>query len=339
MLDAVTATGAGSAVDSLQYNCFSFFINASSVTTGGTVKIQGLTPAGDWVDISTTAITADGDTLAQKDGAYLQVRANLTARTDGTYTVGMVAKEGRINEAATIVSTTDLVSFWKLDEASGTRVDSFGSNDLTDNNTVGQATSLTGVPYTDGADFERTNSEYLSIADGTQSGLSPLPTDFTVSAWVKLESIPASTSLIVAAQDDYGTGTAADRSWVLVYNTATSRFQFYLFGGASFSVATANNFGAASTATWYCVCATYDSTAQQTAIQVDAGTADTASHTIGTNNSTAPVAVGGRFNNTAFDSGSAFDGVVQSLSYWSRVLSDAEITALANPSNPFYDQF
>jgi hypothetical protein len=100
LLDAVTATGAGSAVDSLQYNCFSFFINASSVTTGGTVKIQGLTPVGDWVDISTTTVTADGDTLVQKNGAYLQVRANLTARTDGTYYVGMVAKEGRINEAA-----------------------------------------------------------------------------------------------------------------------------------------------------------------------------------------------------------------------------------------------
>src|SRR6056300_304684 len=54
-----------------------------------------------------------------------------------------------------VVSTTDLVSFWKLDEASGTRVDAFGSNDLTDNNTVGQGT---GTVYANAADFERSNS-------------------------------------------------------------------------------------------------------------------------------------------------------------------------------------
>jgi hypothetical protein len=99
LLNAVTSTGAGSGVDALEYNCFAFFINAASVTTGGTVKIQGLTPANDWVDINETTVSADGDTLVQKDGAYLQVRANLTARTDGTFTVSMVAKEGKINES------------------------------------------------------------------------------------------------------------------------------------------------------------------------------------------------------------------------------------------------
>ena len=34
---------------------------------------------------------------------------------------------------------TNLVSWWDLEEASGARVDSHGSNDLTDNNTVGRA--------------------------------------------------------------------------------------------------------------------------------------------------------------------------------------------------------
>ena len=32
---------------------------------------------------------------------------------------------------------TSLISYWKLDETSGTRVDVVSGNDLTDNNTVG----------------------------------------------------------------------------------------------------------------------------------------------------------------------------------------------------------
>lgn len=95
LLAGVTTTGASSGVESLDWDRFSFFINAASVTTGGTVKIQTLSPAGDWVDLSTTTVSADGDTLVEKAGAYLQVRANVTARTDGTYTVSMVARGSR----------------------------------------------------------------------------------------------------------------------------------------------------------------------------------------------------------------------------------------------------
>lgn len=82
---------------------------------------------------------------------------------------------------------TNLVSYWNLDEASGTREDSHGANDLTDNNTVLAATGI----INDGADFERTNTEYLSIADGSQTGLD-LTNDFTFALWAKFESVPAS---------------------------------------------------------------------------------------------------------------------------------------------------
>ncbi len=40
--------------------------------------------------------------------------------------------------------TDNLSAYWKLDEASGTRVDSAGSNDLTSNNSVGQAVGKLG---------------------------------------------------------------------------------------------------------------------------------------------------------------------------------------------------
>ncbi len=50
------------------------------------------------------------------------------------------------------------VAHWPLDETSGTRADSVGSNDLTDNNTVLSATGMFG----NAADFEATSNEWLS---------------------------------------------------------------------------------------------------------------------------------------------------------------------------------
>jgi hypothetical protein len=52
-----------------------------------------------------------------------------------------------------------LVSYWKLDETSGTRYDSRGDNDLTDNNSVGYSTTAI---LGNAADFIASNSEYLS---------------------------------------------------------------------------------------------------------------------------------------------------------------------------------
>lgn len=87
---------------------------------------------------------------------------------------------------------TNLISYWKLDEASGTREDAKGTNDLTDNNTVGAATGI----INDGADFEASNSEYLSIADGSQTGLD-ITTDISLSLWVKFESLPTGGGVMV----------------------------------------------------------------------------------------------------------------------------------------------
>jgi hypothetical protein len=54
----------------------------------------------------------------------------------------------------------DLVSYWKLDEVSGNRADSVGSNTLTDNNTVGSAAGMSGLA----ASFVAANTESLSFS-------------------------------------------------------------------------------------------------------------------------------------------------------------------------------
>ena len=89
-----------------------------------------------------------------------------------------------IKNDATLVAS--LISYWKLDETTGTRVDAHASNDLTQINTV---TSATGI-INNGADFEASNFEYLTITDAAQSGLD-ISGDHFVSFWASAESLPA----------------------------------------------------------------------------------------------------------------------------------------------------
>jgi hypothetical protein len=66
-----------------------------------------------------------------------------------------------------------------MEEASGTRKDSHGGNDLTDNNTVGSAAGKIG----NAANFVRTNSEYFTT--GSTITLAD-DTTWSVSAWINI---------------------------------------------------------------------------------------------------------------------------------------------------------
>ena len=96
--------------------------------------------------------------------------------------------------------TDNFIAFWKLGEASGTRVDSIGSNDLTDNNTVTQAAGKIG----NCAQFTAANSEYLSIADN--AALSTGDIDFSIVFWVYFDSTPSFADVIAkwaAGEQEY----------------------------------------------------------------------------------------------------------------------------------------
>lgn len=85
---------------------------------------------------------------------------------------------------------TNLNAYYTMEETSGTRLDSTtNNNDLTDNNTV---TAGTGI-IDNGADFEATNSEYLSIADNASLSFTG---DFSASFWVNPEDISIEPVLI-----------------------------------------------------------------------------------------------------------------------------------------------
>ena len=104
LLDAVTSTGASTDVYTLDKNGITIEITASSVSTGGTIKIQGTSDNTNYGDLGVDDNTG---TISQSitidaDGTYYYevvnassvkyMRANLSSRTDGTYTVKMTGR-------------------------------------------------------------------------------------------------------------------------------------------------------------------------------------------------------------------------------------------------------
>lgn len=88
-LSAVTSTGAGTAVDlgvAIQQPVMA--VLASAVTTGGTIVLQGSLDNTNWYTIASGTISANGTTVvaATTPTPARYLRANLTVRTDGTYT-------------------------------------------------------------------------------------------------------------------------------------------------------------------------------------------------------------------------------------------------------------
>lgn len=84
-----------------------------------------------------------------------------------------------------------LTSRWLLNEASGTRADSVGSNTLADTTTVPSGTGYTnlvsGADFTTAAHFQDSGNERLQITDGSQSGLD-FTTAFTLAFLFKADS-------------------------------------------------------------------------------------------------------------------------------------------------------
>jgi hypothetical protein len=216
--------------------------------------------------------------------------------------------------------TDNLIAFWGLEEASGTRNDAHGSNHLIDNNTVGSATGRVGTC----ANFDRFTDEHLSIVDN--AALSTGDIDFTICAWVKLDTKTGSE--VIVAKDDFGT---SNREYLLFWDSSTDRFYFRVSpdgGSGSLGTVIANSFGAPASGSWNFVRAWHDASANTINIQVNDGTIDSVSHTTGVFNSAAAFTVGCHLN-----SGSTtnhFDGMLDQIGFWKRVLTGAESTKLYN---------
>lgn len=205
--------------------------------------------------------------------------------------------------------TTGLQAYWKLDEASGTRADSSGNgNTLTDNNTVASVAQSYWNTETS-ADFETSNSEYLSITDGAQTGLD-LTSGFSFACWIKLESLTPTRQVIISKHNAVSAG--------YLFEYATAGFRLYVnstpIQGATTPVA----------GKWYHVACTWDSTTKVACIYLD-GNIDA----IGTINVTLADGTDAVEIGRLSDSTEYLDGLLKDLAAWSVILTPAQIKSLA----------
>lgn len=215
--------------------------------------------------------------------------------------------------------TDNLVSYWKLDESSGNAADSVSSNTLTNNNTITYSTGK----INNGASLQSASNQYFSISDAAQSGLEP--TDMSISAWIKVTSDTGNDPVIVSKDVD-----TAGRQYDFQFDSATDCIALAVFSNNA-SVTQLKGTTALSTGTWYHVATTYDYVSDGNSIIVLYlnGTIDGSTNTAKgpIQAGTAFFGVGGRAYSGAL---SPFNGTIDEVGFWSRVLTSSEIGTLYN---------
>ncbi|MCP4536695.1 MAG: PKD domain-containing protein, partial [Chloroflexi bacterium] len=220
-----------------------------------------------------------------------------------------------------------LQGHWRLDEESGTRYDnSSHSNNLTDHNTVGSTMGQVGLA----GDFERSNSERLSIDHSVQNGLN-ITGSLTLVGWIKPEIVDQ--YMIMAAKYEWGVDNRAYR--FDVRPTGQMALIISPNGQTSSDYSLVANAGLVP-GTWYHVAGVFDAQMQTLSIYLDGELASSRSVNYDhINSSTAPFMLGANMQNGSVTQ--YFDGVLDEWRVYDRVLSQAEIHSLMSPNPPSAD--
>ena len=210
---------------------------------------------------------------------------------------------------------SNIQGFWRLEETSGTRYDlSTNKNNLTDNNTVGYAIGKIG----NAADFELSNSEYLSITDANQTGLD-ITGEITIACWIKPESVGTQNSVV--NKWDYSNNNRAyklfiDSSGNKVFGELSSNGLNYTYAASADNVISAG--------TWAHISFTLNQTTDKIQVYVNGSASGSAvSFTENIYNSNAPFIIGCQLNKgtpTRF-----FDGLIDEVIIWNTCLTADEV--------------
>lgn len=208
-----------------------------------------------------------------------------------------------------------LVGYWPLEEASGTRVDATGrGNDLTSNNSVGQAAGKVGNCAT----FVAASSQSLSLVDNAD--LSTGDVDFTVACWVNFAT--TGTFQMMLSKGDAGSGSAIKLGEYFLYRW-TDGFLYFDVGNGTVS-GQAGPSGAVSLSAWHFVVGWHDSVANTVNLQVDNGTVFSTSYSSGSIDTVNAFRLG------ASASTQFLNGSLDEVGFWRRILTAGERTSLWN---------
>ncbi|MFZ2149818.1 MAG: LamG domain-containing protein [Minisyncoccia bacterium] len=231
-----------------------------------------------------------------------------------SYRSGAIIGSFAVDSSGTL--TNGLAAYWKLNEASGTRTDSFAGNNLSDNNGVSQAAGVSAGTSTS-AGFNSASSQFLSSASTlTQVGDS----SFTFAGWFYLNS---NATYIPFGKDS---GVAGQREFRLRH--LANRFDFAVFRPGDTQVTITSPVNTAAN-NWYFVVVWHDAAADTLNISVNnsvpASQSTGGSLQITTNGSL--FTVGSR---QFPGSQSYLNGRIDEFGFWRRVLTVGEITNLYN---------
>lgn len=224
---------------------------------------------------------------------------------------------------------TNLVSYWKLDEALGDAIDAHASNDLADNTVGSTFGKINGA-----REFSPAGSDYFSHASNSE--LTTGDIDFTVAAWVYRDTDPTEGFRQILSK---WSATEEEGEYLLDGGQSNGgKFRFAVRSGATFYSVTEPN--AYSAEAWYYVIGWHDSVNNSLNIQVNNGTVESASHSAGVNSHAGSSVVMGALGGFLGSSGGYWDGRIDECGFWKRVLTTQERTDLYNGGSGLsYDNF
>src|SRR5512146_1241028 len=212
----------------------------------------------------------------------------------------------------------NFIAGWEFENGSALGTDS-GSNGLTlVNNGVTQVAGVVGNAISCVA----TSSQYLSRA--SEALLQTGDIDFTFAAWVKATT---KTAFMFAVAKDTNTGGA--REYGLYYDPVLDRFRMGVYRAVdTLAPVSADALGAVTTGVWYFLVGWHNAAADTVSIQVNNGVVNSAA-TGGALQAAggAEFRIGGR---ATPGSGLYWNGLLDQVMFWKRVLSSTERTGLYN---------
>lgn len=255
------------------------------------------------VGVMRVANNGSGYAISDSNGTVGTGSQSTTLTAGGSHNHGAIAFS--IAPATYTGLLTNLVSYWKLDEASGARLDSHANNDLADNNTVGSATGILNL----GADFESGNSEYLTAVPAAIN----VDDTWSISLWIKRESTGATNYFMYQRSGENGSAFGIDSSDKV----------FMVSGSGSFGGSAVSTASLTSTAAFYHVVVIFNGAASKIYIN---GSLDS---TVTCNAITPPNTELNIGTNHTHDAG-FLDGILDEVGIWSRALTAPEVTSLYN---------
>lgn len=215
---------------------------------------------------------------------------------------------------------TDLISYWKLDEASGNGLDAHGSHPLISRSTdPGTGTGIINGGRTSVLE----GGNRFNIDDHADLRMGDI--HFTFAIWVKLTDLPLSVD-----NNIFGKFGDANYEYTLQVDSATDDFEWAVFSGAGFSGPSSvfAGLGPVSTGSWYFIIVDHDPDADEIGIQVNNGTRVTDAHSGGVYAGNEDFGTFGNTETGGFSLG--LGGMIDEFGFWKRKLTTQERTDLYN---------